>query len=592
MCLKTHLIKIHSKYETLIDCEDKQHFRLLSLRLDQLSDKQTDQTNESQEVRQTRGQKKRQISREVVKREDNDLTDKVVTNEDSDERKTSTTDTDLKSIKDKTCYERLNRKPNRVFKVKAIHCDYKDCDYKCRSDANLASHMKSHDNQKTEAYRQQRLSLHRRCYDLVTNSYICDDIDCGKSFKNYRRLRGHIISAHSSRDIRCDYTDCHKLFKTRDTMKAHFKYVHNNDKPFKCPHNDCDRGFASNGHLDQHVASHSSERLFVCDFNGCAKSFKTQQLLWVHKRIHSAEPVIRCRVDGCAQRFRTQNGLQKHRVIDHHFKPKVPYKRPIGRQYPCQWPGCDFTAALNHSLKLHQRRHTGDRPLVCDWPECGKRFARPTSLRDHKNIHNNLKPHACHWPGCQYRCASSANISKHWTRGSNRYPNPWLKGITGVDPYQWSKQWTPVLALKCRLKHRSQWSTQPITCLTAIGSYQGSAKTAVESEAQRVPHGKTHDIQTLLPSGVKRYASPKMTPDSQTLVATEWMSASTGEDSRHSDTSLVGSEAIRVPKDDSRHDWTVGDRRSSAQCLWRSIAATVVVDSSAVTHDRLCTRDH
>src|SRR5882757_10543379 len=37
--LKTHLMKIHSKYETLIDCEDKQHLNSLSQMLDQLNDK-------------------------------------------------------------------------------------------------------------------------------------------------------------------------------------------------------------------------------------------------------------------------------------------------------------------------------------------------------------------------------------------------------------------------------------------------------------------------------------------------------------------------------------------------------------------------
>ncbi|CAG2115985.1 unnamed protein product, partial [Medioppia subpectinata] len=364
-------------------------------------------------LRQTRGRKKtKTIPQELVKQSDSDFVDKVVTNEDSDERKTSTTDTDLKSIKDKTCYERLNRKPNRVFRVKIIHCDYKDCDYKCRSDAGLASHMKSHDNQKTEAYRQQRLSLHHRCYHLSTKSYICDETDCEKEYKKFKHLRAHITRTHINKTICCDYTDCGKLFKTLTTMRAHYKCVHSDDKPFKCPYNDCGQRFINNSRLELHVASHATDRQFKCDFIGCHKDFKTAPELQSHKRIHNTEPTFKCAVEGCRQRFHLYTQLEKHRQSVHSWPRRV---RQPGRRVSCHWPGCDFTTTKAKSgLKHHQYKHTGERPYVCDWPECGKRFARPFALKEHKNIHNNLKPYACHWPGCQYRCANTANLCKHY----------------------------------------------------------------------------------------------------------------------------------------------------------------------------------
>ncbi|CAG2114498.1 unnamed protein product [Medioppia subpectinata] len=357
--------------------------------------------------------KKTKTSQEVVKREDNDFGEEVVTNEGSDERKTSTTDTDFKSIKDKTCYERLNRKPNRVFKLKAIQCVYKDCDYKCRSDANLASHMKSHDNPKTEAYRQQRLSLHRRCYDLVTNSYICDDISCGKSFKSYRRLRAHTINVHSSRDVSCDYPDCHKMFKTSYVMKDHYKQFHTTDKPLKCPHMSCGQSYLNRSQLEAHVVRHATDRPFVCDFIGCDIKFKSEACLKSHQRIHSSALTIKCTVEGCSQRFQVYHHMNRHRVIDHHFRRRKQLRKAV-KDITCQWPGCDYKVCDRWKLRLHQNIHTDERPYVCDWPECGKRFRRPTALRDHKNIHNNVKPYACHWPGCQYRCCNSGNARKHF----------------------------------------------------------------------------------------------------------------------------------------------------------------------------------
>ncbi|CAG2110921.1 unnamed protein product, partial [Medioppia subpectinata] len=499
---------------------------------------------------------------------------------------------------------KLSSKTSETFR-----CDREGCEYRTNVYTNLTAHRMTHYNAATEAKRVLRRDLKRRCYDSATNTYVCHHIGCQKVFKLLDQLRGHVIVTHSPRNIVCDYADCGKVFKSKKALRTHCQQNHA-IRQFVCPHPDCGRRYPLNYQLKVHLETHVTERLFACDVDGCHKRFKSEKTVKNHQLTHNTKPTVKCTVDGCTERFLTQHFMIRHRISVHNFKPYDTKKNT----FTCQWPGCEYTSHYKHRLDTHQNSHTGERPFICEWPDCDKAFTDPSGLRTHMNIHQNVQPFACQWPGCTYRSSDHSSRYKHYKkvhkksrRGPTLTLNPWAEGpevpiATRTHGFRDNRVSTPTsggqpvvqtVDSKCS---RSQWSTQPITCLTAIGSYQGSAKTAVGSEAQRVPRGKTPDIQTLL----------------TTAVGSEAIRVSK-DDSRQSNTSgdridvrligsaksrlTVGSEAkrvpqgktpdirtllpIRVPTDDSRHDWTLGDRRSS-----------VVVDSSSVTHDRLCTRDH
>ncbi|CAG2106629.1 unnamed protein product, partial [Medioppia subpectinata] len=308
----------------------KQHFRQLSLRLDQLSDKQTHQTIESQKPQQKRVYKKRKTSEIVVKREDNDFGEEVVTNnEDSDQTKATQkkiTKTLAKVVKQtasdlndntitakdtgedkswtpstttttksgyKTGRRRRPKHTYRLLNARPYRCDR--CDYRSKTTSTLRVHQSSHDNPMTAAQRQRRADIERRCRIAGTGQYRCAEIGCGREYKDYDAIRSHIKGVHETVPTHaCHYPSCGKVLKTKHSLSVHITQVHTRERPFRCPHDGCDGRFPNQNQLDIHMSVHQTERRFRCDHEGCGKSFKTNIHLKAHK-VGPADGEVHCR---------------------------------------------------------------------------------------------------------------------------------------------------------------------------------------------------------------------------------------------------------------------------------------------------------
>ncbi|XP_066138506.1 zinc finger protein 471-like [Euwallacea fornicatus] len=136
------------------------------------------------------------------------------------------------------------------------------------------------------------------------------------------------------------------------------------------------------------------ERKFKC--NVCQKCFLGSNDLHKHMRIHTDERPYVC--GECQQGFR-QAGTLKNHIRSKHCK--------LNQFFVCDV--CSKTFVLKDRLRLHQRKHTGEKPYSCEL--CKKKFARGGQLRQHMRVHDGRKPYACDI--CQSRFTCSQNLKLH-----------------------------------------------------------------------------------------------------------------------------------------------------------------------------------
>ncbi|PIK48369.1 hypothetical protein BSL78_14770 [Apostichopus japonicus] len=89
--------------------------------------------------------------------------------------------------------------------------------------------------------------------------------------------------------------------------------------------------------------------------------------------------------------------------------PSVP-NNAAGRTktfFLCQF--CDRPFSLRSNCKVHERRHTGDRPFKCQF--CPKTFVRGSERKAHENLHTGAKPYQCRY--CEKCFASYSHRCHH-----------------------------------------------------------------------------------------------------------------------------------------------------------------------------------
>ncbi|XP_068084384.1 uncharacterized protein [Anabrus simplex] len=227
---------------------------------------------------------------------------------------------------------------------------------------------------------------------MAGNGYRCNINNCAVSLRSHDNIEYH-RRCHRGTEFACP--ECDHVHKQWSNMTMHLWRCHLIDMElYSC--DQCD--FKTNRYgklVNLHKWIHGTERPFLCD--SCGKGFKNRKQLRNHKATHKPKVANLMECEVCSRSFSNKRMLRLHMEHVHNkFRPHL-----------CSY--CGYSVSSVSSLKMHMRKHTGEKPFRCD--QCTYRTADHNSLRRHKMQHSGDKPYKC--PHCTYACIQSSTYKAH-----------------------------------------------------------------------------------------------------------------------------------------------------------------------------------
>lgn len=166
--------------------------------------------------------------------------------------------------------------------MKTIKCTYDGCTKTFNRPVRLASHLRSHTNERPfactymscdKAYIEEKhLKQHVKGSHTHERNHHCDWEGCTKSFLTATRLRRHQAAHGGHERFRCtEYPPCTETFRKHQTLQRHVRSDHLKLTPFPCSfidpatHLQCTAGYDSAGALRKHEDRLHGALRFWCD---------------------------------------------------------------------------------------------------------------------------------------------------------------------------------------------------------------------------------------------------------------------------------------------------------------------------------------
>ncbi|VCX37914.1 unnamed protein product [Gulo gulo] len=81
------------------------------------------------------------------------------------------------------------------------------------------------------------------------------------------------------------------------------------------------------------------------------------------------------------------------------------------KTYTCTYQDCGKSYTKPSHLRIHERKHTGEKPYKCNVKGCTWKFPRSDELNRHKRRHSGERPYLC--TKCNRNFARSDHLKQH-----------------------------------------------------------------------------------------------------------------------------------------------------------------------------------